>query len=74
MKDVVYIKTALGYEQFGENGVPMTARLLKSLYGLRQSPSNWWRTLGGHLVGIGFKSLKSDLCVYIYSEGSEIGI
>ena len=70
----VYVKMALGYEEFDGNGVPMVMRLLKSLYGLRQSPSNWWRTLDGRLVDIGFNSLKSDPCVYIYSEGSEIVI
>ena len=54
----VYVKMAPGYEEFDGNGVPMVMRLLKSLYGLWQSPSNWWRTLDGHLVDIGFKSLR----------------
>ena len=49
-------------------------RLLKSLHGLRQSPSNWWWTLDGHLVDIGFKSLKSDLCVYIFLEEGKMVI
>ena len=74
MEEEVYVKMAPGYEEFDGNGVPMVMRLLKSLYGLRQSPSNWWRTLDGHLVDISFNSLKSDPCVYIYSEGSEIVI
>ena len=43
-------------------------RLLKILYGLRQSPTNWWNTIDKPLVEIGFKSLKSDPCVYTYSE------
>ncbi|CAN0562946.1 unnamed protein product, partial [Laminaria digitata] len=33
----VYVKMAPGYEKFDENGVPLVMRLLKSLYGLRQS-------------------------------------
>ena len=68
----VYVKMAPGYEEFDENGVPMVMRLLKSLYGLRQSPTNWWNTIDEHLVEIGFKSLKSDPCVYTYSEGGDI--
>ena len=40
----VYVKMAPGYEQFDENGVPLVMRILKSLYGLRQSPTNWCNT------------------------------
>ena len=50
----------------------MVIRLLKSLYGLRQSPRCWYGTVDEHVVAIGFKSLKSNPCVYIYSEGSAI--
>ena len=50
----------------------MVMRLLKSLYGLRQSPRCWYGTVDEHVVEIGFKSLESDPCVYIYSEGGAI--
>ena len=36
----VYVKMSPGYEEFDENGVPTVMRLLKNLYGLRQSPAN----------------------------------
>ena len=61
-----------GYEEFSNDGVTMATRLLKSLYGLRQSPRCWYGTVDEHMVDIGFKSLKSDACVYIYSEGGSI--
>ena len=51
----VYVKMTPGCEEFDENGVPLVMRLLKSLYGLRQSPTNWWNTIDEHLVEIGFK-------------------
>ena len=63
---------APGYEEFNNDGVPMVMRLLKSLYGLRQSPRCWYGTVDEHVVEIGFKSLKSDPCVHIYSEGGAI--
>ena len=63
---------APGHELFRNNGVPMVIRLLKSLYGLRQSPRCWYGTVDKNVVEIGFKSLKSDPCVYIYSEGGAI--
>ena len=68
----VYVKMAPGYEQFDENGVPLVMRFLKSLCGLRQSPTNWWNTIDKHLVEIGFKSPKSDPCVYTCSESGAI--
>ena len=58
MSEEVYVKMAPGYEQFDKNGVPLVMRLLKTLYGLRQSPTNWWNTIDKHMVEIGFKVLS----------------
>lgn len=49
-------------------------KLLNRLYGLRQSPSNWWGTIYKPLAEIGFQSLKLDLCVYIYSDDNKFVI
>ena len=72
VEEEVYVKMAPGYEEFNNDGVPMVMGLLKSLYGLRQSPRCWYGTIDEPVVEIGFKSLKSDPCVYIYSEGGAI--
>ena len=56
------------YEEFDNKRIPMIMRLFNSLCSLRQSPANWWGTVHEHLVEIGFKSLKSDPWVYIYSQ------
>ena len=72
VEEEVYVKMAPGYEEFNNDGVPLVTRLLKSLYGLRQNPRCWYGTFGEHVVEVGFKSLKSDPCVYIYSEGGAI--
>ena len=68
----VYVKMAPEYEEFHNDGVPMVMRLLRSLYGLRQSPRCWYGTVDEHVVEIGFTSLKRDPYVYIYSEGGAI--
>ena len=70
----VYVKRAPGYEEFDENGVSLVMRLLERLYGLRQSPTSWWKTIDENLENIGFKSLTSDPCVYTYSERGAIFI
>ena len=72
VEEEVYVKMAPGHEDFSNDGVQMVMRLLKSLYGLRQSPRCWYGAVDKHGVEIGFKSLKSDPCVYIYSDGGAI--
>ena len=72
VEEEVYVKMAPGYEEFNNDGVPIVTRLLKSFYGLRQSSRCWYGTFGEHVVEIGFKSLKSDPYVYIYSESGAI--
>lgn len=59
---------APGCTEFDENRVTMVMSFLKSFFDVRQTPSNLWRMIDEHLMGIGFKILKSDPCVYIYSE------
>ena len=74
VEDEVCVKMAPGYKEFDDNGMPMVLRFLKSIYGLRQSPRCWYSTVDEYVAEIGFKSLKSDPCVYIYSEGGAIYI
>ena len=56
---------APGYETYDKSGVPFEMKLKKSLYGLRQSPKNWFGTMDNHLSNIGLRLLKSDPCVYV---------
>ena len=42
-------------------------KLGKSLYGLAQSPGNWFHAIDPVLISIGFILLKSDTCIYIYN-------
>ena len=63
-----FVKMAPGYERSNESGVPIVMKLKKRLYGLRQSPKNWFSTMDHHLGKIGFRSLRSDPCVYVYKD------
>ena len=55
-----------------KDGVPLVMKLHKSLYGLAQSPGNWFKTIGPELVALGFVPLKSDTCVYIYRKNGVV--
>jgi hypothetical protein len=39
-------------------------QLRKSLYGLKQSPRNWYRKLNDFLISIGFYQCRGDECLY----------
>ena len=65
---------APGYETYDKSEVPFVMKLKKSLYDLRQSPKNWFGTMDDHLSNIGFRSLKSDPCVYVSEDKSGTAI
>ena len=65
-EEKVLVQMAPGFAQFTKDGVRYLMDLQKSLYGLAQSPRNWWNTIDPKLIEIRFVPLKSDSCVYIY--------
>lgn len=42
----------------------------KSLYGLNQSPRNWFKKLGSALRNLGFDDLSAAHCVFVKVGGS----
>lgn len=70
IKEEIYLQLPLDFEVVGEAGrdasgavytgkrEPVCVRILKSLYGLRQSTLNWYRKLDSELIKNGFR--KSD--------------
>ena len=68
VEEDVFSKMAPGYETNDEAGVPLVMKFKKSLYCLKQSPKNWFRTMDVELAVIGFRPLKSDPCVYVYED------
>lgn len=62
----VFVEQPPGFEVKDKDGGELVMKLDKSLYGLAQSPGNWFNTIDPVLVEIGFAPLKSDPCVYLY--------
>ena len=62
----VFVEQPPGFEVKDKDGGDLVMQLEKSLYGLAQSPGNWFHTIDPVLVEIGFVPLKSDTCVYLY--------
>ena len=74
IEEGVFVEMAPGYETTNRKGVQLVMKLGKSLYGLAQSPKNWWETIDPSRVEIGSISLKSDTCVYIYNHNNTVVI
>jgi len=73
IQEKVFVEQAPGFVVKDKDGGELVMQLEKSLYGLAQSPGNWFHTIDPVLVDIGFVPLKSDTCVYVYNrEGVKI--
>ncbi|CAI7847330.1 unnamed protein product [Closterium sp. NIES-54] len=55
-----------------DDGTGRVCKLLKSLYGLKQSPLLWYRALDGMLLGAGWK--KSQVDEALYFKASDDGV
>ena len=64
LSETNYMKLPQGFEEVDDDGNPLVGKLIKSLYGLRQSGREWYKTLKEYLESIGFTSLKSDSCTF----------
>jgi len=54
--------------------VHLVCKLKKSLYGMKQSPRQWYKRFDSYMIKIGYNKCKYDCCVYVRSldDGSYI--
>nr|GEV91020.1 retrovirus-related Pol polyprotein from transposon TNT 1-94 [Tanacetum cinerariifolium] len=62
LEEVIYMRQPPGYEQGNK-----VCLLKKSLYGLKQSPRQWYRRFDEYMLSNGFKRSSYDICVYYRS-------
>jgi len=72
LEEEIYMTPPPGLSE--ENCENKVLRLLKPLYGLRQSGRNWNFTLDKALEEIGFIRLKSSSCIYKYEEKALLAV
>ena len=60
----VYIRFPRGFEKPG-----YCCKLLKALYGLCQSPREWWMDFTGKIKKLGFRQCRADYSVFVNDEG-----
>lgn len=66
VRSEVYVHQPKGYED-GSNRV---CKLIKALYGLKESPRVWYECLDEFLIKLGFKRSNIDFCLYIFGAGN----
>ena len=69
LEEVVYMEQPEGTVEEGNESKVM--RLLKCLYGLKQSPRQWNICIDTVLQQLGFVRLKSDVGIYVKGKGEE---
>lgn len=79
LDEEVHMRLPLGYEpplavQAKFPNQPLTCRLLRSLYGLQQSPGCWFLKLGDALLHYGFEQASSDHSSFILSTTTSITV
>ena len=68
LEEEIYMEQHEGFV-FGND---MVCKLVKSIYGLKQSPRLWNKRLDEHLQKLDFEQTESDRCVYINKNTSII--
>lgn len=63
----VYVNQPKGYE----NRTNKVCKLLKALYGLRESPRAWYECFDKYVTKLKFERSNVDNCLYTYGKGDE---
>ena len=61
LEEIIYMDQPLGFVE-GENKVCLLER---SLYGLKESPRQWYKHFDEYILKIGFEGNKFHSCVYV---------
>lgn len=64
LEEELYMSQPVGFEELGEDGLPMVWKLIKSLYGLRQAGRNWYHDFKGTLTGLGWERSQCHPCIF----------
>ena len=65
LDEEIYMKQPKGFEVIGKEDY--VCRLEKSLYGLKQSPRQWYRKFDAFMIAHNFAHSSYDSCVYMRS-------
>ncbi|KAJ9546691.1 hypothetical protein OSB04_019234 [Centaurea solstitialis] len=62
LEETIYMKQPDGY--VSDSNPDYVCKLKKSLYGLKQSPRQWYKKFNSFMLSLGFERSENDACVY----------
>ena len=65
LKEIIWMTQPRGFETADSKALCL---LLKTLYGLKQSPREWNEVLTNFLIKEGFRQCQSDLCIFVHKK------
>ncbi|KAE8699949.1 hypothetical protein F3Y22_tig00110569pilonHSYRG00219 [Hibiscus syriacus] len=65
LEEQIYMRQPEGFTQ--PRNEHLVCRLKKSLYGLKQSPRQWYKRFDSYMIKIGYNRCEYDCCVYVKS-------
>jgi len=65
---MIYMSQLEGFAVPGKEH--LVCHLKKSLYGLKQSPRQWYQKLNKTFMQLGFRRIQSDNCIYVWAKDS----
>ncbi|BFG24559.1 hypothetical protein CerSpe_108330 [Prunus speciosa] len=72
LEEDIYMSQPQGFVEASKGN--LVCRLKKSLYGLKQSPRQWYKRFDTYMLRIGYRRCESDCCVYshVFKDGKII--
>jgi hypothetical protein len=67
----LYVEQPEGYTVKGPNGEDLVCKVVKSLYGLKQSPRNWNGLIDEWMKEFGLNVSDVDPCLYVQGKGED---
>jgi hypothetical protein len=61
----VYVEMPLGFSQYSKDGTRKVLKLKKTLYGLQQSPQEFWKYITEKLIACQWEQSKFDPCLFV---------
>ena len=68
LEEEIYMSQLEGFAVPGKEH--LVCHLKKSLYGLKQSPRQWYHKLNNMFMQLGFQCIKSDNCIHVWAKDS----
>ena len=65
LEEQIYMHQPEGFKEQGKEN--MVCKLKKSLYGLKQSPRQWYKRFDSFMLIVGYSRSEYDSCVYFKS-------